>query len=71
MLHVMSNAVEIASQVKIRRACSSRCICLPSCQHMCIGERPQFSITNAKLNAQHNVHMLRVGYELGEIQSGS
>ena len=34
------------------------------CQHARIDGHPRFSITNAKLNAQDNIHMLRVGYEL-------
>ena len=64
MLHVMSIAVETANQMKIRHARSPRHILVSLCQHTRIDGRPQFLITNTKLNAHHIVHMLRVGYEL-------
>ncbi len=64
MLRVMSNAVELVNLVKIRCAHSPRRTRVSSCQHTRIDRRSRFLITSAKLNAQHNVHMLRVGYEL-------
>ncbi len=64
MMRVMSNEVEIVNEMKIRRAHSPRRTRESLCQHVCSDGRPRFSITNVKLNAQHNVHMLRVGYEL-------
>ena len=64
MLRFLSTVVEIENHVKIRRARLLRRTLMSSCQHTRIGGRPQFLITNAKLNMQHNVHMLRVGYEL-------
>ena len=64
MLFVMSNPVEIANQVKIRLTRSPRSTRVSSSQNTGIDGRPQFLITNAKLNAQHIVHVLRVGYEL-------
>ena len=70
MLRVMSNAVEIANHVKIRRARLPRHTLVSSCQHTRISGRPRFLITKAKLNAQHNVHMLRVGYELARFCRG-
>ena len=64
MLCVMSNAVEVANQVK--SGMSAR-LDAHACLHVntqASTDVPKFSMTNVKLNAQHNVHMLRVGYEL-------